>query len=173
MHAAAGIRDKHPRVRLEAMRVYAEMKESTTAHQNAQFALQALEQPMDKFLDYGLWLTMNDLAEPFVRGMQNGALNFKGKPAQAAFALRSLEPARPASDWSTGATTQAACHGDSPLIELIGEAGGPGELSTLFKQLRADGFETQVHARVLTALARAAYLRNARRLVIFPAWAII
>ena len=74
LHAAAGIRDKHPRVRLEAMRVYAEMKESTTAHQNAQFALQALEQPMDKFLDYGLWLAMNDLAEPFVRGMQNLSL---------------------------------------------------------------------------------------------------
>ncbi len=163
LHAAAGIRDKHPRVRLEAMRVYAEMKESTTAHQNAQFALQALDQPMDKFLDYGLWLTMNDLAEPFVRGMQNGALNFKGKPAQAAFALRSLEPAR--ASQLIGQLVQQRklpANGDSPLIELIGEAGGPGELSTLFKQLRADGFETQVHDRVLMALSRAAYLRNAR-----------
>ena len=171
LHAAAGIRDKHPRVRLEAMRVYAEMKESTTAHQNAQFALQALDQPMDKFLDYGLWLTMNDLAEPFVRGMQNGALNFKGKPAQAAFALRSLEPAR--ASQLIGQLVQQRklpANGDSPLIELIGEAGGPGELSTLFKQLRADGFETQVHAACSRLCRVQRIFAMPVRLVIFPAW---
>ena len=129
---------------------------------------------MDKFLDYGLWLTMNDLAEPFVRGMQNGALNFKGKPAQAAFALRSLEPAR--ASQLIGQLVQQRklpANGDSPLIELIGEAGGPGELSTLFKQLRADGFETQVHAACSWLCRVQRIFAMPVRLVIFPAWAII
>ena len=137
LHAAAGIRDEHPRVRLEAMRVFAEMKDSTVAHQYAQYALQALDQPMDKFLDYGLWLTMNDLAEPFVRGMQNGALNFKDKTSHAEFALRSLQPGQGSALISKLVRQRKLpADGKGPLIELIGAAGGPGELAILYKQLR-------------------------------------
>ena len=163
LHAAAGIRDKHPRVRLEAMRVFAEMKDSTVAHQYAQSALQALDQPMDKFLDYGLWLTMNDLAEPFVRGMQNGALNFKDKTSHAEFALRSLQSGQGSALISKLVRQRKLpADGKGPLIELIGAAGGSGELAILYKQLREGGFEPGVYPRVLSSLARAAYLRNVR-----------
>ena len=163
LHAAAGIRDKHPRVRLEAMRVYAEMKNSTVAHQYAKYALEALDQPVDKFIDYGLWLTMNDLAEPFVRGMQNGALNFKDKTSHAEFALRSLKPSQGAALISKLVhQRKLPADGKGPLIELVGAAGGPGELAILYKQLREGGFESAVYPRVLSSLARAAYLRNVR-----------
>jgi len=163
LHAAAGIRDEHPRVRLEAMRVYAEMKDSAVAHQYAQYALQALDQPMDKFLDYGLWLTMNDLAEPFVRGMQNGALNFKDKIAHAEFALRSMPPNQAASlIGQLVRQRKLPADGAGPLIELVGAAGGAGELALMYKQLREGGFEPDVYPRVLSALARAASLRNVR-----------
>ena len=163
LHAAAGIRDKHPRVRLEAMRVYAEMKNSTVAHQYAKYALEALDQPVDKFIDYGLWLTMNDLAEPFVRGMQNGALNFKDKTSHAEFALRSLKPSQGAALISKLVhQRKLPADGKGPLIELVGAAGGPGELAILYKQLREGGFEPAVYPRVLSSLARAAYLRNVR-----------
>ena len=163
LHAAAGIRDTHPRVRLEAMRVYAEMKDSSTAHQYAQFALQALDQPMDKFLDYGLWLTMNDLAQPFVRGMQNGALNFKGKTHHAEFALSALQPGLSGALISQLVRQRPlSADGAGPMIELVGAAGGPGELAILYKQLREGGFESATQPRVLAALARAASFRNVR-----------
>ena len=163
LHAAAGIRDKHPRVRLEAMRVYAQMKDSTVAHQYAQYALEALDQPMDKFLDYGLWLTINDLAEPFVRGMNNGALNFKDKTTHAEFALRALPSARAASlIGQLVKQRELPSDGSGPLIELIGAAGGANELGVLYKQLLQNGFEAEVVPRVLSALARAAYFRNVR-----------
>lgn len=163
LHAAAGIRDKHPRVRLEAMRVYAEMKNSTVAHQYAKYALQALDQPVDKFLDYSLWLTVNDLADPFVRGMQNGALNFADKRAHAEFALRSLETGKAAALLKQLVRQRKLPRdGRGPLIELIGTAGGAAELAILFSQLKSDGFDPAVHSRVLTALASAARLRNTR-----------
>ena len=163
LHAAAGIRDKHPRVRLEAMRVYAEMRDSTTAHQYAQYALEVLNQPVDKFLDYGLWLTMNDLSEPFVRGMQNGALNFKNKTTHAEFALSSLPPKQAAKLISQLVRQRKLpADGQGPLIELVGAAGGSGELTILYKQLREGGFEHGVYPRVLSTLSRAVSLRKAR-----------
>ena len=138
LHAAAGIRDKHPRVRLEALRVYAEMKNSTVAHQYAKYALQALDQPIDKFLDYSLWLTVNDLADPFVRGMKNGALNFADNRAHAEFALRSLETEK-ASALLKQLVRQRKLprDGRGPLIELIGTAGGAAELAVLLANSKA------------------------------------
>ncbi|MDP6035131.1 MAG: hypothetical protein QGG55_03720, partial [Verrucomicrobiota bacterium] len=52
--------------------------------------------------------------------------------------------------------------GKGPLIELVGAAGGAGELAILYKQLREGGFEPSVYPRVLSALAHAASLRNVR-----------
>ncbi len=163
LHAAAGIRDKHPRVRLEAMRVYAELKNSTVAHQYAKYALQVLDQPIDEFLDYSLWLTINDLADPFVRGMKNGALNFSDNRAHAEFALRALETGKAVALISKLVRQRKLPrNGQGPLIELVGTAGGADELAILFSQLKSGGFDAAVHARVLTALASAARLRNAR-----------
>ena len=56
------VSDEHPRVRLEAIRALGQIKSGTSAN----IALKALDKPMDRFLDYGLWLTMNDLAEPLL-----------------------------------------------------------------------------------------------------------
>ncbi len=163
LHAAAGIRDAHPHVRLEAMRVYGEMKDSSIAHQLAKYALQALDAPMDSFLDYALWLTINDLANPFVRGMQNGALNFSDQPAHAEFALSALEPGKAATlIGQLLRQRKLPRDGRGLLIELIGTAGGPGELAALYGQLKRDGFDAAVHERVLAALAKAARTRGAR-----------
>jgi putative heme-binding domain-containing protein len=163
LHAAAGIRDPHPRARLEAMRVYAEMKNSSIAHQYAKYALQALDSPMDTFLDYGLWLTLNDLADPFMRGMKNGALNFADKRAHAEFALRSLDAKKSvALIGQLVRQRKLPRDGRGPLIELIGTVGGASELAVIFSQLKSGGFDAAVHLRVLTALASAARLRNAR-----------
>ena len=66
---AARVKDAHPRVRLEAIRALAKVGTGWAAAT----ALQVLEQPMDRFLDYALWLTMNDLAAPWVDAVASGA----------------------------------------------------------------------------------------------------
>ncbi len=153
------VSDEHPRVRLEAIRALGQIKNETSAN----IALKTLDKPMDRFLDYGLWLTMNDLAEPFVRGMQSGALNFQNKTTHAEFALRSLPPGQAASLISQLVRQRKLpADGSGPLIELVGSAGGARELSILYKQLQQGGFKPTVVPRVLSALARAANLRNVR-----------
>lgn len=53
---AARINDKHPRVRLEAIRALAEIPQP----QSMEIALRALTQPMDRFLDYALKLNARE-----------------------------------------------------------------------------------------------------------------
>src|SRR5438445_303095 len=54
---AARVADDHPQVRLEAVRALAHLQSARAA----EVALQALDRPVDKFLDYALWLTAREL----------------------------------------------------------------------------------------------------------------
>src|SRR6266704_3559032 len=56
------VRDDSPRVRLEALRALAKIPSA----KSAELALTVLDKPMDSFLDYALWLTINDLADPWI-----------------------------------------------------------------------------------------------------------
>ena len=49
--------DAHPQVRLETVRVLGRIADPRAA----EIALSVLEQPMDRFLDYAIWLTCREL----------------------------------------------------------------------------------------------------------------
>src|SRR5260370_18894330 len=53
----AVVDDSHPRVRLEAVRALGNIPEVWAAR----LAMRVLDKPMDKFLEYGLWLTAREL----------------------------------------------------------------------------------------------------------------
>ena len=55
---AQRVADDFPRVRIEAMRALAEIP----CARSAELVLGALDKPMDHFLDYAAWLSINDLA---------------------------------------------------------------------------------------------------------------
>jgi len=151
------IADKHPRVRLEAARGLEGVALAAST------ALRVIDQPMDRFLDYGLWLTINEQADRWMAGVLSGEDKLPDNPAHAEFALKAIEPGKAAR-----LINQLVAKGPIPkdgkgsLIELVCAAGGARELSILYKQLQQGGFERTVEPRVLSALARAAYLRNVR-----------
>ena len=60
--------DDHPRVRLEAVRVLGHIPEVASA----ELAFQALDRPVDKFLDYAIWLTARDLQSVWLPALQAG-----------------------------------------------------------------------------------------------------
>ena len=62
------VRDDSPRVRLEALRALAKIPSA----KSAELALNVLDKPMDPFLDYALWLTINDLADPWIAAIKSG-----------------------------------------------------------------------------------------------------
>ncbi len=156
---AVRVADTHPRVRLEALRALARIPNATAA----ELALSVLETPMDKPLEYALWLTINDLSEPWLNSLQSGGWKISGREKQLEYGLKSIQPA-------LASAVIGRLIGDKPLpndgtgawIEIIGQAGTPRELRMLFDQVLTRGFNDDAAARALASLNQAARLRNLR-----------
>lgn len=153
------VEDEHPRVRMEAMRALAKIPTA----KSAALVLEATEKPMDKYLDYAAWLSINDLAEPWVAAIKSGEWKSAGKEKQLAFGLNAILP-----ELAASALPAVLPQGDlpkdgsGPWIELIGKSGGANELSRLLDQTLAGGFDDAAAARAYASVAEAARLRNAR-----------
>lgn len=151
--------DEHPRVRMEAMRALAKIPTA----KSAELVLAATEKPMDKYLDYAAWLSINDLADPWVAAVKSGAWKADGKEKQLAFALNALTPELAASVLPAVLPEgNLPKDGGGPWIDLIGRSGDSRELSRLLDQALGGGFDENTEARALAAVAEAARLRNAR-----------
>ncbi len=95
-----------PRVRLEAVRALAR---SANQPQAVEAALNALDKPMDRVLDYALWLTVRELEPYWMPEFKAGKLTFGGDPKKLAFALNAVgnkdavKPVVALIDWRQGA----------------------------------------------------------------------
>jgi len=78
--------DPNPRVRLEAIRAVALLKSAEAAD----VALRVLYRPMDRTLDYALWLTIRELEPYWMPEFQAGKLTFSGDAKKLAFALNAV-----------------------------------------------------------------------------------
>lgn len=156
---ASRVTDEHPRVRLEALRALSQFPVARAA----ELALSVLDKPMDNHLDYALWLTINDLAEPWLAALKSGQWKVAGREKQLEFALRSLEPAQAGEVLSQILEQQPLDReGSGNWIEILGQAGRPNELRKLYNQVLAGGFADAAATRALAALDQAARLRNSR-----------
>jgi putative heme-binding domain-containing protein len=153
------VADANPRVRLAAVRALG----SRGTARAAELALGVLARPMDPFLDYALWLTVNELSAPWLAAVKSGAWKPEGREAQLEFALKAVEPAQ-ASDLLGRllASRGLPRDGSGPWIELIGAAGGAPELRLLLDQILAGTLGGDVAVRGLAALDAAARLRSAK-----------
>jgi len=155
----AAVADVHPRVRLEALRALAKIP----TERAAALALSALDKPMDPTLDYALWLTINDLAEPWIAAIQSGAWKPDGRERQLEFGLKAIQPAKASLILGQILTSHRLTRdGQGPWIEIIGTAGTPKELRQLFDQVLTGGFDDAASARALRALTQASRLRKQR-----------
>jgi len=187
---AKRIHDDHPRVRIEALRslariptarsaelalrvldsrssrreeAHSQIRNPQSAIRNDQSLVTSAATELDPFLEYALWLTINDLAEPWAAAVESGAWKIEGREHQLQYALKAIEPqlATRLMDKVIGEKPLPR-DGSGGMIELIGQAGGPAHLRKLFDQVLNGGFTGDATARALNALAEAARLRNAR-----------
>lgn len=156
---AARVRDEHPRVRMEALRALSKFPNVEAA----ELALSAADRPLDKHLSYALWLTINDLAEPWLAALKAGTWRIAGREKQLEYGLKAIEP-RLAGEVLGQMLDRSPIDkaGSGPWIELIGTAGGPGELDRLYRQLLAGGFTDPAAVRALKALDQAARVRRVK-----------
>ncbi|QDT08303.1 PVC-type heme-binding CxxCH protein [Planctomycetes bacterium K23_9] len=160
-YLAAGVEDAHPRVRLEAVRGLSKLGTSEAART----ALIALNHPRDRFIDFAIAATMEDLTDPFIAALNAGQWkpDTPERENQLAFLLSSIEPRR-ASEYLAShlSENKMAADGSGPWIELIGKAGSQVELKQLFDQTTSGGFDDGAAVRAIAALSQAQRLRKTR-----------
>ncbi len=155
------VTDDHPRVRVEAVRALSRVPTARAAG----LVLSVLDKPMDTYLDYAVWLSINDLASPFLAALESREWlpDTAERTKQLDFAMRAIEPGLSASFLAkTLAGKPLAADGNGPWIELIGSAGDAAALDQLFKQTVGNGFNDSALVRALIALRDAARLRGAK-----------
>jgi putative heme-binding domain-containing protein len=153
------IHDDAPLVRLEALRALAKIPSA----KSAELALGVLDKPMDPTLDYALWLTINDLAEPWIAAIQSGEWKPDGREKQLEFGLKAIKPEQASRVLAQILTTRPLTRdGKGPWIEIIGSAGTEKELRQLLDQVLKGGFDDNASARALKSLAEATRLRKAK-----------
>ncbi len=152
---AALPRDENPRVRLEAARSLAR-KPSEKA---AALAFQALDRPMDGFLDYALWLTARDMAPAWLPAVQQGRVDVLGDARKLIFGLQAVGNAG-ALQPLLALYREGRIPADSEpaVLNLAATLGGPAELGLLLGAI--DKPEPARQAALLNALVRAARERK-------------
>jgi putative heme-binding domain-containing protein len=157
------VADEHPRVRLEAVRALGRIADIRAAA----LALRALERPVDRFLDYALWLTARELQPRWLPALAAGRFDFEGNPRHALFALQAvntpevvppllalLRAGRVPADQEDSVLTTIATHGqpndlavvfDLALSEPAAGAGlGPDRRAALMEALMEAASERKV-----------------------------
>ena len=151
------IADENPRVLLAAIRALGRLNTARAA----ELALSVLDRPMDPFLDYALWLTVNELAAPWLAAVRDGSWPIAGREAQLAFGLKAVEPALAGDILAQLLSTRPLPRdGSGPWLELIATAGSAREQRLLFDALLAGTFDATAAPRALAALNDAARLRK-------------
>ena len=151
--------DEHPRVRVEAVRALGQNASAASAAA----VLGVLDKPMDEFLDYAAWLSINDLATPWIEAVQSGTWKIEGRERQLEFALQSIQPKLAAPVLAKLLESRPIPRdGSGPWIALIGRAGSEKELGQLLDAAAGQKLDDSATARAFTALAKAARDRKIR-----------
>jgi len=151
----ARVADAHPRVRLEAVRA---LKELGTEQAFAA-AMRALDLPVDRFLDYSLWMTAYEMKPVWMPAYEAGRLRLGGNPRHEEFALRAVKSPLVAerlietvkAGWQSFETRENA-------LALIVSTGSAEDLRKLF----AAPFDAATLSKVLAGLGRAARDRRVK-----------
>jgi putative heme-binding domain-containing protein len=160
---AVRIADDHPQVRLEAVRALGQIPSPRAA----QVALQALDRPVDRWLDYGLWLTVRELEPHWMPTLQDGKFDYNGNTRHLLFALQSAASKggaqaalKPLVELLKGG--KIAKDREEGVLTLITALGGPAELTLVLDRALDKDSDTARKLALLAALDEAARQRGVK-----------
>ncbi len=156
---APRVSDEHPQVRLESVRALGQLHNVRAA----ELALRVLEKPIDKYLDYGLWLTMRELESSWLPALQEGRFIAGGDPRRLLFALQSADSRAVLGPLLGLLRSGKAGDGETDVLAFIATLGGPSELTLLLDRVVAGSSRPVAQrVRLLEALEQATRQRNVR-----------
>jgi len=152
------VADEHPQVRLEAVRALSHFQTTRAA----ELAMQALDRPMDKFLDYALSLTARELEPYWLPEFQKGKLDF-GNANRLLFALQAVNsPAAVKPLLGLVKTGRMAAENEEAALNLIAALGNPTELAMVFDLAFSRGTPVRRRVAALACLEQAARQRQVK-----------
>lgn len=153
------VTDSHPRVRLEAVRALTNSKNVKAA----QTAMLVLNQPMDKFLDYSLWLTVRELSPIWLPEFQKGNLKFDGQPKQLLFAANAVKSQEFVSKLIDSVKDKSLDAGlRSQMMQSIGELGDTNALKSVLETALAKETKSEDSIALLNVLSETTQKRKVR-----------
>jgi putative heme-binding domain-containing protein len=154
---AVQVADAHPQVRLEAVRALSRLGTAEAA----EVAMRALDQPVDRFLEHGLWLAARDLQSAWLPALSAGRIDFDGNVQHLTFVLQAAD-----SPGVVGPLMDLLAQGKLPaerresVLLLVAALGGPKELGVLFQMALDDKSDPAARASLLAAMSKAAGMRK-------------
>lgn len=121
----SAVNDPHPQVRREAVTTLGQYSSATAV----MIALQALDHPMDEFLDFALWRTCRWLEAHWLPAFQRGAMS-ELDADQITFALKAVEKPQ-ALRPLVAMVRENPSEADPGIVRLMGKIGGPDDLNVL------------------------------------------
>jgi putative heme-binding domain-containing protein len=141
-------KDPHPRVRLEAVRTLAKMPGAETMD----LAFQVLSQPMDRFLEYALWLSVRTQGDKWLKALLDGKLQLAGREGALDFALANLPAEKGLKGIRNLIPKPMPSDGSGPWLGLAIKTADPDMLAAIFAQLLDGGFDAPAAATVMKGL---------------------
>ena len=126
------VHDEHPRVRLEAVRALAKVP----TVEAAKLAAEALDHPMDRWLDFALWQAMRDLKPQWLPAVERGEFDFGGNVEHLTFALKAVDSPAIVPLMLTRIESEGLDAAQlSTTVGLIAELGTPEQLSKVLAHI--------------------------------------
>jgi putative heme-binding domain-containing protein len=151
------IADEHPQVRLEVVRALGQIPDVRAA----ELALKVLNNSVDKYLDYALWLTMRELEPHWLPALQTGKFAVADS-RQLLFALQSVDSRAVLPPLVELVRSGKAGANATGVLAFIATLGGPQELSLLLDRVVDSAHPIEERTRLLEALEQAVRQRNLR-----------
>jgi putative heme-binding domain-containing protein len=157
---AAAVADDHPQVRLEAVRALAAISQP----RSVELATQALDKPVDRYVDYALWLTARELEPAWLPALQAGHLDFGGNSGHLLFALQAVgtrDVVKPLVGLIRGGKVPK--EREESVLAMIAALGGAQEMGMILDLVLArDVPDAARQANLLVALQQATQQRGVR-----------
>jgi putative heme-binding domain-containing protein len=155
---AAGTTDQFPRARLEAVRALGKFPTA----RSAELILNALGSK-DAFLDYAIWLSINEVAKPWLAAIKSSQWKIEGHEDQLEFGLTAIESDLAGSALADYLSTHPITRdGQGRWIELIGRAGRANELQIIYDRILQNQLDDAACLRAFKALNEAMKNRSVK-----------
>jgi putative heme-binding domain-containing protein len=124
-------------------------------------ALKALDKTIDKYLEYGLWLTMRELEPHWLAALQEGKFN-GGNARHLLFALQAADSRAVLRPLVELIRSGKAGDNETGVLAFLATLGGQAELALLLDRVADGSRPVEERIRLLEALEQATRQRNIR-----------